>query len=298
MVFREHALRSIKSGIWAGRVGILLLFLGLVFLFEFGVDQGWFTPVVRVLFGGVLGLVLLGLGLTLVRRRVALAHVLLGGSIATFFTTTYAAYHFYGLVVYGVAFGLMVLAALLCFGLAVRLHGIVLAFVATVGGLGTLFLLYTDEGSVPALVLYTCLVLACAGGIYLYRGWRSLVWAAALGGWVVLFIPWSDKAWNAGSFVADQAAINAGLIFSLLVFGVLPVLREWWQRQNPEQWGVPPARIKAWIVSRPSLVLTVLAPVLAFWMSVPLWDLSDTVWGTIGIAASAGYVAMYVVFSP
>ena len=44
---------------WIGKIGIGLLLFGLVFLFKYAVDQGWLTPFVRILFGLVLGLLLL-----------------------------------------------------------------------------------------------------------------------------------------------------------------------------------------------------------------------------------------------
>ena len=288
---------ALKSEDWLSRLGIALLLIGLAFLFKFGIDRVWVTPVVRVLFGVVLGGFLLGAGLKLRPKRLALGRVLLGGSIATFYVTIFAAYQFYSLVAYPVAFGAMIVVTLLCFSLAVQQHDAVLALIATVGGLGTPFLLYTGEGNVPGLVLYTCLVLACAGAVYLYRGWRTLLWIAAAGGWLVVLVPWFELAFESGSEFADLFAVQAGLGFCLLAFGVMPVMRETWRQRHPDRWPVPPLTMskKDDVLDRPALTFSVIAPLLTLGLSVSLWDFEDYVWGVIGIGMAGIYAGAYMV---
>ena len=61
--------KALKSEDWISRLGIALLLIGLAFLFKFGIDRGWVTPVVRVGFGVVLGAFLLGVGVRLRPQR-------------------------------------------------------------------------------------------------------------------------------------------------------------------------------------------------------------------------------------
>ena len=289
----ERVQAALKSEDWLSRLGIALLLIGLAFLFKLGIDRGWVTPTVRVLFGVVLGGFLLAAGLRLRPKRVALGRVLLGGSIATYFVTIYAAYQFYSLIPYLVAFGAMIVITLLCFGLAMQQRDAVLAIIATVGGLSisTPFLLYTGEGNVPGLVLYTCLILACAGAVYLFRGWRTLLWAAAVAGWIVVLIPWFELVFESGSGTADLSAVQAGLVFCCFAFGVLPVAREIWRHRNPDRWPVPPLTMskKDDVLDRPALTLSVIAPLLTLGLSVGLWDVADYVWGVIGIGMAGVY---------
>src|SRR5438552_2875339 len=77
---------------WLNKIGIGLLLLGLGFLFKYAVDKGWLTEQVRIGFGLALGSVLLGLGLRLHKKYKPFSQVLLGGSIACYYITGYAAY--------------------------------------------------------------------------------------------------------------------------------------------------------------------------------------------------------------
>ena len=296
---REAAprVRSVlKSEDWLNKLGIALLLFGLAFLFKLGIDRGWLTPTVRIAFGLVLGVFLLGAGLRLRPRRTRLGQVLLGGGIATFYVTLFAAYQFYGLFSYPVAFGGMAVATFIGFGLAVRQHDAVLSVIATVGGLGTPFLLYTGEGNIPGLVFYTCVILSSAAGIYLYKGWRSLLWTSVCGGWLVLLVPWFDLIFNAsGGPLPDRGAVQAGVVFGWLAFGVLPVVREVWHHQEPERWTMPPSFFKKLdVLEYPASLLTVVTPLVTLGLSRSLWHFSDVLWGLILVGAVALYAVAYL----
>ena len=282
---------DIKSGAWAARIGIALVLIGLALLFKYSIDEGWLGPNVRVGFGVVLGTILLGFGLRLAPRRIALGHVLLGGSVATYFVTIFAAYHFYSLLGYPLAFLAMALVSVGTFYLSFQQRGAVLGLIATLGGLGTPFLLQPADGSIPGLVAYLCFVLALAAAIYTYRGWRSLVWVAAIGGWIS-FVP----AISMASSGADRWTVQAGLLLSLLAFGVLPVLRDRWHKRDSTRWPVCPMRQPVWVLDRPALTLAVLAPLVVLSQSQSLWSISADLWAAIAgvgaMAAAAAYIPL------
>src|SRR5690606_13313670 len=105
-VARERAERwALRGEQWTGRVGLALLFLGLVFLFQYSIEQGWITPLVRVLFGAALGAAFLWLGLRLQPRRPTYGALLLAGAIACFYATGWAASQLYGLIGHAAALG-------------------------------------------------------------------------------------------------------------------------------------------------------------------------------------------------
>jgi uncharacterized membrane protein len=83
---------------WLNKIGIILLLLGLGFLFKYSVDQNWVTPLVRVSFGLVLGVGLIVIGMRLPQSKRVLSQVLMGGGIAAFYITGYAAFHLYHLI--------------------------------------------------------------------------------------------------------------------------------------------------------------------------------------------------------
>jgi len=193
---------------WLNRIGIGLLLLGVAFLFNYSVDQGWLTPPVRVWFGLLLGCLLLVTGLGVQGPRRPFSQVLLGGSIATWYITSFAAFQLYALVSYGVAFGLMTLVTLLAFGLSVRQQKAVLSVIGIAGGLGTPFLLDTGQGSLVELVVYTCLILGGTSAIYWFQGWRSLLWTAFIGGWLIFGIAYSEGISGWGRWV-----LQSGILF-------------------------------------------------------------------------------------
>ena len=164
---------------WMNKVGIALFLMGVVFLFKFSWDRGWLqvllTPAVRVGLGVLLGTALVSVGLRVYAGRRAFAQVVLGGGIGTYYITGFAAYGMLGVVSYPVAFAFMAAVTLLAFVLALHQGGAALAVIGVSGGLVTPFLLYDGDGTTGGLVLYAGTVLAGAMGIYLLKGWRSLL---------------------------------------------------------------------------------------------------------------------------
>ncbi|NIQ03870.1 MAG: DUF2339 domain-containing protein [Nitrospinaceae bacterium] len=157
-----------RGEFWLNRIGIGLLLLGLAFLFKYSIDQNWLTPWVRVSFGLVLGSSLIGFGLRLNESRRVLSQILLGGGIASFYVSGFAAFQLYHLVPHPMALSFMVGATLLSFYLALYQNEPPLAVVAVVGGLATPFILHTGSGNIPGLIVYTCLVLAGSMAIFLF----------------------------------------------------------------------------------------------------------------------------------
>ncbi len=285
--------QEVGSGAWVGRIGIGLLLIGLALLFKFGIDRGWLTPEVRVAFGAVLAAMLVATGLRLAGRRASLAHVLVGGGIATFFVTVFAAFQFYDLIPYALALAALAASTVGCFVVAVRLKGKALALVATLGGLGTPFLLSTAEGTATGLVIYIGLVIACAAGIYLRTGWRSLLWTGAVGGYSALQAGWANLPQMPDLGLVDRASLQAGYVFCLFATGVLPVLRHAWTKSAPKRWPVPSLRFKALLLSRPDLGTAVLGACIMASISRSLWDWPEWAWLVAGSLLMIGYAATF-----
>lgn len=283
---------------WLNKIGIGLLLLGVAFLFKYSVDQGWLTPPVRIGFGLGLGLILLITGLRLSRVRQSFSQVLLGGSIATWYITSFAAFQLYQLVSYGIAFACMILVTLLAFGLSVRQNQAVLSVIGAAGGLGTPFLLDTGSGSLVGLVGYTCLVIGGTSAIYLVQGWRSLLWTSFVGTWLIFWIGHMENLADGEPWV-----LQLGILFGWLAFWVLPVIRYLFWLQHPERWPYP-ASNAARSSSRNTTnrtrlhvhLVSVLTPLIALGLSKLIWSLSDPTWGwiTIGGAILYGLVAGYL----
>lgn len=280
------------SEYWLNKIGIGLLLLGVAFLFKYSIDQGWLTPTIRVLFGIVLGGSLIALGLLLRVKRPQFGQVLQGGGVGVLYVSGFASFQLYRLAPYPVVFSAMCAVTLLAFALAVRQDAVVLALIAALGGLATPFVLYTGSGNIAGLVGYTCLVLAGTSAIYLRKGWRSLLLATFVSGWLIFLVSavslpsWLDQR------IFERWVLQGGVIFGWIAFGVLPLLRL--QLASPT---TPPAITKG----RPPVLLpllTLLTPLLALGVSGQTWQLSHLTWGGIVLGVAALYaVATWIVRS-
>ena len=288
---------NLQSEDWLSYVGIGLLLFGLAFLFKYSIEQGWLVPAVRVGFGLLTGSVLLGAGLRLYESRRRLRQILLGGSSAAFYGTVFAAYQLYGLVSYPVAFGSMAAVTVGSIALALRQDHASMAVVGTIGGLGTPFLLYSDVGSVAGFSIYTCLVLGAACAIYLYRGWRSLLYTAVVGGWGVLMVPCVDAGLS-GEQPGGAGVLQAGIAVAWLLLGGTPVLRAFLRAHRPDQWPQPQTPVVKWhravFGQRPAYDLVTTAPFVALLASRLLWTGSPLLWASVAIGGALLYAASYL----
>jgi hypothetical protein len=284
----------LKSGeFWLSRVGIVLFLLGIGFLFKYSVDQGWLTEWVRVAMGFVAGAALLVIGSLMGAHRQALKYILLGGSIATFYITGYAAYQLFHLVAYELAFSFMVAVTVLAFVLALGHNQSLLSIVGVAGGLATPFVLGDRSGGVTGLVTYTCLVAAGAVAVYFFRGWRGLLWTTFVGTWLVL-LAGLEGAKRFGAGPDGDWALQAGAIFCLLVFWVVPLVRETLRAINPERWPsssldyVHDKDLRNLLESQVH-ALVVLAPLTTLGFSWRLWE-ATVPSEVLGAATLAGAV--------
>ncbi len=295
---------------WLNKVGIALFLMGVVFLFKFSWDRGWLqvllTPVVRVGLGIVLGSALAWVGLRVYAARRAFAQVVLGGGIGTYYITGFAAFQMLGVFSYPVAFAFMAAVTLLAFALALRQDGAALAVVGVSGGFATPFLLYQGEGALGGLVLYAGLVLAGAIGMYLYKGWSSLLAVSFGGYWAVLLTGHAGTALDGAPRLADGVALQAGVLLGWLSLWLVPAAREALRSADPARWRVPdpgiplrgllggdvPFRSDA----TPARLLSLASPPVALWMTAHVWDPGRTTLGLVALSIAAAHGLGWVVF--
>ena len=288
------AARLLERGpeFWVSRVGIGLLLVGLAFLFKYAVDKGWLTPWIRVLFGLGLGGTLATVGFRVPLERRRFSQIMLGGASATWYITGFAAFQLFELVSHPVAFGFMAVVTVFTFWASVQQDEAVLSLVGAVGGLSTPFMLYTETGTIPGLVSYTLVLLTGTSAIYLMRGWRSLLWTTAIGGWLVLVIAVENRAG------ADRPVIQAGLIGFWLLFWLVPIVRELLSERDPDRWPRP--AVPGWATLKLSndphslghlAVLVLITPLAVLALSRGIWYIDDGTWGAISLAGTGAYWA-------
>ncbi|MEE8269086.1 MAG: DUF2339 domain-containing protein [Nitrospinaceae bacterium] len=270
---------------WLNKIGIILLLLGLGFLFKYSVDQDWVTPLVRVSFGLVLGIGLIGFGMRLPQSKRVLSQVLMGGGIAAFYITGYAAFHLYHLIPHYLAFSFMVGVTLLSYYLALYQNEPPMALVAVIGGMGTPFILNTGSGNIPGLVLYTCVVLTGSMAIYYFRPWRLLYWSSWIGGWIVMGIAVNQLPPLKPESLSYFWSVQAGILFAWTLFWIVPMVQKKGQWKPSVAGGLPqPKTIFESLTQDHNLHITfqmVFSALFSFNMSKLVWNLTDIQWGGI-----------------
>jgi uncharacterized membrane protein len=223
---------------WLGRVGVVFVVLAFGFLLKYAFDQGWIGPAFRLTLGFVAATTMLVIGLGLETSRERYSQYLLGGAIAVYYLVGFASYELYELVPFAIAFALMCAVTVLSFVLAERQRLASLSVIGAAGGLATPFLIDNGSGNVPALVLYTMLLLAGAGAIQFLRGWRLLLFVLGFGGLGVMAL--AVDGVEGTPALLEQAMVFVGIMTAWAVFGALPLLRAHLQVVEPDAWPDPP----------------------------------------------------------
>ncbi len=276
---------------WISRLGIGLVLLAVVFLFDYAIDRGWLTPPIRVVIGITLGFALAAIGVGVRRKERWFSQLMLGGASASWYITGFAAFQLLNVFSHPVAFGFMVLVTVFTFWAGIHEDGAILGVLGTIGGLGTPVFLYTGEGSVPALVGYTCLVLLGTSGIYLVKGWKSLLWTSFIGGWTIFLIALANTS------AGDGWALQAAIVAAWLMLWLVPVGRAWLANEHPDRWPTP----QSWLSDQLArsggpahrhgdvAALTAALPAGILFFSRAIWETGDATWGAVALGAGLLY---------
>lgn len=157
-----------------GKIGILVLVVGMGLFVKYAIDQNWINEVFRTVLGFVVGAGLLILSQKLKKTYRTFSSLLAGGAFAIFYVTVGIAYHYYGLFSQTAAFIILVVLTILMSVLAVLYDRRELAVIALIGGFIAPFLVSNGMGNY--LVLFTYLTILNMGmfGLSLYKKWGEL----------------------------------------------------------------------------------------------------------------------------
>ena len=212
---------------WAVWVGGLALALGGVLLVRYSIEQGMFSPAVRVGLGAVFAAVLVAAGEWFRRGEraspvaaVPAAHIpgiLTAAGTVSAFGTVYAAHALYQFI--GPAAAFVVLGAIaIATMLAAALHGPALAGLGLAGALVVPLLIGSDQPSPWPVVLYLVAVAAAAYALARMRRWLWLA-AAVVAGAVVwgfaLLAPVGDGVAGASGAGATALLVHVAVQLGL-----------------------------------------------------------------------------------
>jgi uncharacterized membrane protein len=211
----EHGLTD-KWLIWVGGVALAL---GGAFLVKYSIDQGWITPLLRCLLGGLLGVGLLALA-ERARRRAApddggrpgrrVAAALAAAGLSSLFASLYAAHALYGLIGPAVAFPALGVVSLTGVLLALW-HGPFVAGLGLVGGYVVPILIESAEPAPVALFGYLLALTLAAALLPRWRPWPWLGGLALAGNavWTLLYMVGPMRPGDEGVMAVFLLAVAA-----------------------------------------------------------------------------------------
>lgn len=195
-----------------GKIGILVLVVGMGLFVKYAIDQNWINEVLRTILGFVVGGALLFLSHKLKETYRAFSSLLAGGAFAIFYVTVGIAYHYYGLFSQAAAFIILVVLTVFMSWLSVLYDRRELAVIALIGGFTSPFLVSNGMGNY--LVLFTYLTILNMGmfGLSVYKKWGELPVICFTATYVIML---------GYSLVADLDIAGSEQLIHLLLFSTL-----------------------------------------------------------------------------
>jgi len=196
----------------AAAAGGVVLALASLLFFQYSIEHGLISPLMRVILGVIVGLCCLVGSEWLVRRDQApAANALAGAGVVILYGAIWAAQNYYGLIGAAPAFALMVMITAACVALAVRRSAMFIAVLGLLGGFATPLLVASEMDSPAALFGYILLLDL------------ALLWLARARGWPLLAVlSLVGTALHQGLWILLEMDAERGVVglVILAVFGV------------------------------------------------------------------------------
>lgn len=198
-------------------IGGFVLFLGTGFFVKYSIDNELISPEWRVALTYLAAAVLLGAGLSRLKRRYPiLAGTLTSTGILVLYLATCAGRMFYELPFFTPAIATSLLAATTAaaFILAVRLRFRVIVFLGIIGGFLTPVILSTGQDHTVSLFLYMTILNAGLLAVVAATRWTA-AGGAGLAAYTILLMGWFDE-YGGPSHIAAVAILS---LCTLLLYG-------------------------------------------------------------------------------
>ncbi|MFM5950498.1 MAG: DUF2339 domain-containing protein [Novosphingobium sp.] len=170
----HHTVEWFTGGNTIVRVGLVVLFVGLVFLARLVANAGLFPLEARLATVGLIGAALLGVGFIKRTQRPDFALHLQGGGVAVMYLTVFAAARIYEVMPPVAAFAFMVLVAALGAALAVMQNSRVMALASFLGGYAVPVMPGGEAETPFGLFSYITILNLAVMGIAWKKSWRLL----------------------------------------------------------------------------------------------------------------------------
>ena len=198
------------------RVGVVVLFFGLVFLLNWAREHQLIPAELRVAGVAIVGIVLLVLGWRLRKSREGYAVSLQGAGVAVLYLTVFASMYLYGLISPGAAFVLLAAIAVFSGVMALAQDSLALAIFGASGGFLAPILASTGSGNHIALFSYYLILTLGVVLIAWFKAWRSLNILSFVFTVFVAFA-WSERHYRDDLFPSCELFLVAFFVLYLAI---------------------------------------------------------------------------------
>lgn len=201
------------------RAGIVLLFIGFVFLMRYSLEKNLIPVEVRLLGSALTALALLGFGWKFRQRVGAYGLILQAGGVGLLYLTVFAAFGLYQLLPSFVAFTFLILIVAAAVGLAVLQNSLALAMFAFAGGFLAPILVSSGSNNYIGLFSFYALLNVGIVCIAWFKSWRLL----NLLGFVFTFAIAAMWGWSSYQ-PANFATVEPFLVLFFLFYVAIAIL--------------------------------------------------------------------------
>ena len=194
-------------------IGIIVLVIGLSIGVKYAIDRNLISEGMRIGLAYLAGIILYLLSLQLRKKYTLFSAILFSGGMASVYFTTYAAYVYYNMFSFALAYTIMVTLTIYTVYEAIRYNRQEIALLGLIGAYGIPFLISKNADRADLFFLYISLI--NLGVVYLSvkKIWKTVGIVAQIITWI-LFIGWAAMRHDA----QYKFAATGFMIFFFLVF--------------------------------------------------------------------------------
>lgn len=218
--FESIFFTKVKEYLFTGnpiaKIGVVILFFGVAFLFNYAIQHTHIPIEVRLIGVAIAGLAMIGIGWILPVEKRNYANIIQGGGIGLIYLTIYASFAYYHLLNPSMTFILLVATTLTAGILAILNDAKPLAIFGILGGFLAPILVSTGENNYIFLFTYYALLNIAILVIALFKSWREL----NLIGFIFTFAIsalWGYQSYQSDYFTTTQAFLIYFFLFYIII---------------------------------------------------------------------------------
>lgn len=200
-------------------IGIIVLVIGLSIGVKYAIDRNLISEGLRISLAYAAGIILFALSFRLRKNYKLFSAILFSGGMASLYFTTYAAYGYYGMLSFAVAFLIMVLLTVYTVYEAIRYSRQEIALLGLVGAYAIPFLISKNADRADLFFLYISLINLGVIFLSVKKLWKAVAIVAQTITWI-LFIGWASMRYDPKfQLVGTSFMIFFFLLFLLGILG-------------------------------------------------------------------------------